>query len=164
MKIKKSSLIATATIIFASLLIPTAAASAAPLTPTMQAETTSDGRVSISLTNSTVTLADGDLVYKDSAGAIMEREATDALVSSGGSVEVVSPTRIILTAPPVASDPYAITPFSGVPFTGSWDECVSGYIAAGGLTGVFFGPVGLMSGLVGGAAAAFVECNGLPRM
>ncbi|TFD50285.1 hypothetical protein E3T55_10305 [Cryobacterium frigoriphilum] len=164
MKFRKSSLIATATIIFASLLIPTAAASAVPQTPTMQAEMTPDGQVSISLTDSTVVLADGELIYKDSSGAVIVRETMDALVNSGGTVAVVSPTQIILTAPPVASDPYAITPFSGVPFTGSWDECMAGYIGGGGLGGIFFGPIGVMSGMVGGAAAALVACSGLPRM
>ena len=158
------SFLATATIVLASLLIPTTGAHAAPQSPTIQAETTAEGHLSISLTDATVSLTDGNLIYRDLTGAVIENESTVGFVESGGTISVVTPTQVVLTAPPVENATPSMSLRSGQPFTGSWDECMSGYIAGGGIGGLVAGPGGIFAGMLVGAAAAFAACNGLPRM
>lgn len=164
MKLKKSIFIVTAAVMLGSFLSPAAGASASPQSPTLHAETTADGQLTVSLTGATVSLASGDLVYEDASGTVIQRESTADFVDSGGVVTVVTPTLVTLTAPPVALESPQNTMRSAQAWTGSWDECMSGYIAGGGIGGAFFGPGGLMLGMVGGAAAAFANCSGLPRM
>jgi hypothetical protein len=132
MKSTRLSFLATATIVVASLLIPTAGAHAAPQSPTIQAETTAVGQLSISLTDATASQPDGNLIYRDLTGAVIENESTVVFVESGGTASVVTPTQIVLTAPPVENATPSSSLRSGQPFTGSWDECMSGYIAGGG--------------------------------